>query len=53
MERKTIESKRGSVYYWIGGNQSADSRCIVFNHGMTADHTMFDKQVELFKNKIE
>ncbi len=49
MEKKNIKSKNGSVYYWVGGKQSKDSRCIVFNHGMTADHTMFDKQVEYFR----
>jgi len=48
MEKKNITSERGTVYYWIGGNQSKDSACIVFTHGMTADHTMFDKQVEYF-----
>ena len=53
MEKKNIKSQYGTVYYWIGGNQSKDSECIIFIHGMTADHTMFDKQVEYFKKEYK
>lgn len=53
MEKKSINSEYGTTYYWLGGNQSKDSRCIVFTHGMTADHTMFDKQVECFTKEYK
>ena len=52
MEKKNSESERGTVYYWIGGNRSKDSRCIVFTHGMTADHTMFDMRWNISAKNI-
>ncbi|WP_028307999.1 alpha/beta fold hydrolase [Desulfitibacter alkalitolerans] len=51
MEKRYIQSEHGIIYYWIGGNQSKNANCIVFTHGMTADHTMFDKQVECFSEE--
>lgn len=48
MKKKSIQSEHGIIYYWIGGDQNIDANCIVFTHGMTADHTMFDKQVDCF-----
>lgn len=53
IEKKYIQSEQGIVYYWIGGNQSENANCIVFTHGMTADHTMFDKQVEYFSKEYK
>lgn len=53
MEKKYIQSEQGRVYYWIGGNFSENANCIIFTHGMTADHTMFDKQVEYFNKEYK
>jgi len=53
MVKKNIQSERGIIYYWISGNQSKNANCIVFTHGMTADHTMFDKQVEHFSKEYK
>lgn len=53
MEKKSINSKHGTTYYWLDGNRSKDSRCIVLTHGMAADHTMFDKQVEYFSKEYK
>lgn len=53
MERKNINSKHGTVYYWVGGAPIKYSKCIAFTHGMTADHTMFDKQVEYFSKEYK
>ena len=53
MKQKNIKSKNGTIYYWIGGSKKKDASCIVFNHGMTADHTMFDKQIEFFSEKYK
>jgi len=53
MEKKIIHTENGDLYYWVGGNQSIDARCIVFVHGMTADHSMFDKQVDHFSNEFK
>lgn len=53
MEKKFIHTQNGDLYYWIGGNQRSDAKCLVFVHGMTADHSMFDKQVNYFLNECK
>ena len=47
MEHKQILAQGGIVHYWIDKADST-SECIVFTHGLTADHTMFEKQVDFF-----
>lgn len=47
MQHRTISAKGGTVHYWIDKKEAA-ADCIVFTHGVTADHTMFEKQVEYF-----
>ncbi|MFA9462866.1 MAG: alpha/beta fold hydrolase [Velocimicrobium sp.] len=44
-EHKQIESNNGCVHYWILRNRNMNAKCIVFTHGLTANHTMFEKQV--------
>lgn len=51
MEHKWISSERGTVHYWISRNPGKGERCIVFTHGLTADHTMFEKQVDFFSGQ--
>ncbi|WP_317272924.1 MULTISPECIES: alpha/beta hydrolase [Clostridium] len=51
MEHKQISSENGIVHYWIHRSKREDAKCIVFTHGVTADHTMFEKQVEFFEGK--
>lgn len=48
MEHKQVESKNGITHYWIARNQNSTAKCIVFTHGLTANHSMFEKQVEHF-----
>jgi Predicted hydrolases or acyltransferases (alpha/beta hydrolase superfamily) len=50
-EHKQIVSKNGSVHYWICRNANQNAKCILFTHGVTANHTMFEKQVEYFKER--
>jgi pimeloyl-ACP methyl ester carboxylesterase len=45
MEHKTISSDKGTVHYWEDGNYY---ETIVFTHGATMDHGMFQKQIEYF-----
>ena len=47
MQHKTILAQGGTVHYWIAKNENV-SDCIVFTHGVTADHTMFEKQTSYF-----
>ncbi len=49
-EHKQLESNNGCVHYWISKNSNPDAKCILFTHGLTANHTMFEKQVEYFKD---
>ncbi|GAA0182210.1 hypothetical protein SH2C18_46270 [Clostridium sediminicola] len=51
MEHKSVKSERGTTYYWINRNVDKNARCIVFTHGLTANHMMFEKQVEYFSKK--
>lgn len=47
MQHKTTLAQGGTVHYWIARNDNV-SDCIVFTHGVTADHTMFEKQIPYF-----
>ena len=49
MQHKTILTQGGIVHYWIARNKNV-SDCIVFTHGVTADHTMFEKQIPYFSD---
>ena len=48
-EHKQIESINGSVHYWISRNCNSNAKCILFTHGVTANHSMFEKQIEYFE----
>lgn len=48
MEHRKIESVNGTTHYWISKSESESAKCIVFTHGVTTNHMMFDKQIEYF-----
>lgn len=48
MQHKQIHSGHGTTHYWILKNKNKDAKCIVFTHGLTANHTMFEKQIQHF-----
>lgn len=48
MEKKSIASPRGWVWYWIRRHPGPHAGCIVFTHGLTANHSMFPHQVGHF-----
>lgn len=48
MIEKTIETARGKVIYWVGKSENPSADCLFFLHGLTADHTLFGKQIEHF-----
>lgn len=53
MQHKQITAQGGIVHYWIDRKKNF-SDCIVFTHGVTADHTMFEKQTDFYnKNTIK
>lgn len=51
MEHKKIMGIGGEVHYWISRPKTTSKGAIVFTHGLTANHTMYEKQVEYFKDK--
>ena len=51
MEHKNIKSKNGITHYWIERNNNESAKCIVFTHGLTANHSMFEKQIEYFSSE--
>lgn len=47
LTERYVESPRGRTYYWIARGVPG-GRCLVLTHGLTANHEMFDPQVERF-----
>ena len=50
MLEKTYTTPLGTIHYWIH-MIVADSATLVFLPGLTADHRLFEKQIEYFKNQ--
>ncbi len=48
MEHKVLNTKRGDVHYFTRGTAKA---CIVFTHGATMDHGLFEHQTQFFRGK--
>ncbi len=51
MTEKTFTTPLGTIHYWTNAMPHGD-RTLVFLPGLTADHHLFDKQVEFFKDKF-
>lgn len=50
MLEKVHNTKNGTIHYWI--NKKSDTTpALIFLPGLTADHRLFDKQIEYFENK--
>ena len=50
MTEKIYETRCGNIHYWT--NKMADSSMtLVFLPGLTADHRLFEKQIEYFEDK--
>lgn len=50
MIEKTYGTKSGTIHYWTN-EIKADDPALVFLPGLTADHRLFDKQIEYFEEK--
>jgi pimeloyl-ACP methyl ester carboxylesterase len=51
MLEKTFENSYGCIHYWISEQAEVTSPQIVFLPGLTADHRLFEKQIEYFEGK--
>lgn len=50
MRKGTYETNKGTIVYWL--NEHREGRAnLVFLPGLTADHRLFDKQIEYFEDK--
>ena len=50
MEEKTYQTPCGTIHYWTNVSHP-DEITLVFLPGLTADHRLFDKQIQHFKEK--
>lgn len=51
MEEKVYKTPSGNIHYWISLKQGCEELTLVFLPGLTADHRLFDKQIEYFERK--
>lgn len=51
MDQKRYDTPCGSIYYWINEAKEPAGPTLAFLPGLTADHRLFDRQVEAFKSK--
>ena len=51
LTEKTYSTRCGVIHYWITANIRTDEVTLVLLPGLTADHRLFDKQVEFFEDK--
>jgi len=52
MKEKTYQTPCGTIHYWIGRADAAKVS-LVFLPGLTADHRLFEKQIECFEGKYD
>jgi len=50
MIEKSYTTKLGEIHYWINEFKTSQ-KTLVMLPGLTADHTLFDKQIEAFQDK--
>lgn len=48
MREEYIDTDQGKVYYWLSDFWNENQKTIVFLYGLTANHTMFEKQYDFF-----
>lgn len=49
MIEKTYSTPCGTIHYWVGEKKQNSDITLVFLPGLTADHRLFDKQIEAFE----
>ena len=51
MREKIYETDGGPIHYWIGEGAAQEAPELVFLPGLTADHRLFDRQIEAFEGR--
>ena len=49
MKEKEFQTTLGTIHYWVNDSAAEDSPQLVLLPGLTADHRLFEKQVEHFE----
>lgn len=50
MKEKTYQTRCGTIHYWVNVSDP-DAVTLAFLPGLTADHRLFDKQIQHLENK--
>ena len=50
MIEKTYETPSGIIHYWTNDAVESSQNALIFLPGLTADHRLFEKQIEYFKD---
>lgn len=51
MKEKIFKTQCGAIHYWINMEQGSEKIALIFLPGLTADHRLFEKQIEFFERK--
>jgi len=51
MIEKTYKTNKGIIHYWISKFLDKNKDTLIMLPGLTADHRLFEKQIEYFKDK--
>ena len=51
MIERTFQTPCGTIHYWISQKAEHSAPQLVFLPGLTADHRLFDRQIEYFEGK--
>ena len=51
MTEHTFTTPFGTIHYWINAEAAQKAPQLVFLPGLTADHRLFEKQIEFFEGK--
>ena len=46
LNQKELQTENGRIVYWV--SSCANKRTLVLLHGLTADHTLFARQIRYF-----
>jgi len=51
MVEKIFTTSNGDIHYWVSEEIRENTVSLIFLPGLTADHRLFEKQIEFFKDK--
>ena len=51
MVEKTYQTRSGMIHYWVNKEARRQAPQLIFLPGLTADHRLFDKQIEVFEKE--